>query len=152
MEYDRWQVRYHGTTTRLNFPFGMAPVHLVLPEPGVVRSAMAREDREARERLLAEATDEACMQELCRQRPEVVEVEQMMFVDAAGVVMVISSDDEVKGDEDDGAQGGEYEDIDVDERRSVCPDDEDEDIGSDPNRGTPYVMRKDWLDLTFDQK
>ena len=34
MEYDRWQVRYHGTAARLNFPFGTRPVHLVPPEPG----------------------------------------------------------------------------------------------------------------------
>ena len=34
MEYDRWQVRYHGAATRLSFPFGTRPVDLVLPEPG----------------------------------------------------------------------------------------------------------------------
>ena len=36
MEYGRWQVRYHDTAARLNFPFGTRPVHLVPPEPGVV--------------------------------------------------------------------------------------------------------------------
>ena len=36
MEYDRWQVRYHGAATRHNFPFGTRPVHLVPWEPGVV--------------------------------------------------------------------------------------------------------------------
>ena len=46
MEYDRWPVRYHGAAARLNFPFGTRPVHLVPPEPGVVSSAMARDDRE----------------------------------------------------------------------------------------------------------
>ena len=51
MEYDRWQVRYHDATARLNFPFGTRLVDLVLPEPGVVSSAMAWEDREAWERL-----------------------------------------------------------------------------------------------------
>ena len=30
MEYDR----FHGCEARLNFLFGMAPVHLVPPEPG----------------------------------------------------------------------------------------------------------------------
>ena len=64
MEYDRWQVRYHDAATRLNFPFGTCPVHRVPPEPGAVSSAMAREDREAWERLEAEAADEAYMQEL----------------------------------------------------------------------------------------
>ena len=59
MEYDRWQVHYHGAAARLNFPFGRPPVHLVPPEPGVVSSAMAREDRKAWERLEDEATNEA---------------------------------------------------------------------------------------------
>ena len=36
MEYDRWQVLYHGAAARLNFPFGTRPVHLVPLEPGVV--------------------------------------------------------------------------------------------------------------------
>ena len=34
MEYDRWQVRYHGVAARLNFPFSTRPVDLILPEPG----------------------------------------------------------------------------------------------------------------------
>ena len=34
MEYDRWQVRYHGVAARLNFPFGTCLLHLILPEPG----------------------------------------------------------------------------------------------------------------------
>ena len=66
MEYDWWQVRFHGATVRLNFPFGTAPVHLVLLAPGVVSAAMARDDREARERLKAEAVDKACMVDLRR--------------------------------------------------------------------------------------
>ena len=37
---------------------------------------MVREDREAWERLEAEAADEAYMQELRRQHPELVETEQ----------------------------------------------------------------------------
>ena len=41
MEYDRWQVRYHDTTARLSFPLGKCTVDLVLPEPGVVSSAVA---------------------------------------------------------------------------------------------------------------
>ena len=66
MEYDRWQVRYHGAAARLNFPFGTRPVHLFLLELGVVSSSMAWEDCEAWERLEAEAPDEAYMQELCQ--------------------------------------------------------------------------------------
>ena len=34
VEYDRWQVHYHGAAARLNFPFGTRPVDLVPPEPG----------------------------------------------------------------------------------------------------------------------
>ena len=63
MDDDRWQVRYNSTAARLNFPFGTHPVDLVLPELGVVNSAMAREDCEAWERLEAEAADEDYMQE-----------------------------------------------------------------------------------------
>ena len=84
MEYDRWQVRYHGTVARLNFPFGTRPVHLVPPEPGVVSSAMAREDREAWERLEAKDADEAHMQELRRQHWELVEAERAIFAGAEG--------------------------------------------------------------------
>ena len=51
MEFDRWQVRYHGVAARLNFPFRTRPVHLIPPEPGLVSSAMASEDHEAWERL-----------------------------------------------------------------------------------------------------
>ena len=35
MEYDRWQVRYHGAAARLNFPFSTRLVDLVPPEPGI---------------------------------------------------------------------------------------------------------------------
>ena len=66
MEYDCWQVRYHRAAARLNSPFGTRLVHLVPREPGVVSSAMAREDREAWERLEAETADEAYMPELHR--------------------------------------------------------------------------------------
>ena len=75
MEYDRWQVRYHGAAARLSFRFGTCPVDLVPLEPGVVSSAMAREDHEAWECLEAEVADEAYMQELHRQHPELMEVE-----------------------------------------------------------------------------
>ena len=102
MEYDRWQVRYHGAAARLNFPFGTRPVHLVPPEPGVVSSAMAREDHVAWERLEAEAADEAYMQELRRQHPELVEAERAIFAGAeGGEVIALSSDDEVEGGGDD---------------------------------------------------
>src|SRR6266496_3992657 len=64
----------------LNFSFGTHLVDLVPPEPGVVSSAMAREDHEAWERLEAEAADEAYMQELHRQHPELVEAERAIFM------------------------------------------------------------------------
>ena len=108
MEYDRWQVCYHGAAARLNFPFGTHPVDLIPPEPGVVSSAMAREDHEAWERLEAEAADEAHMQELCWQHLELVEAERAIFPGTkGGEVTTLSSDDEVKGGEDGGAEGSE---------------------------------------------
>ena len=148
MEYDRWQVAYHGAVARLNFPFGTCPVHLVLPEPGVVSSAMAREDREAWERLEAEAADEAYMQELRRQHPELVEAEKAIFASAeGGEVIALSSDDEVEGSKDGGMEGvevgGEHEEIDVDEWRSAFPKNPDDGTGPDAARGTPYMTRKD---------
>ena len=94
MEYDRWQIRYHDAAARLNLPFGTRPVHLVPPDPGVVSSAMARQDREAWEHLEAEAADEAYMQELRRQHPELVEAERAIFAGVkGGVVIALSSDD-----------------------------------------------------------
>ena len=173
MEYDRWQVRYHGAAARLNFPFGTHPVDLVPSEPGVVRSAMVREDREAWECL------KAYMQELRRYHPELMEAERAIFAGAeGGEVIALSSDDEVEGGEDGGAEGGEVialssddevegggdgsaegvevgpedEEIDVDEWRSAFPNDPDDGTGPDPARGTPYMTRKDWLDLYFDRK
>ena len=81
----------------------------------------------------------------------------MIFASAeGGEVIVLSSDDKVKGGEDGGAEGvevgGEDEEIDVDEWRSVFPNDPDDGTGPDPARGTPYMTRKDWLDLYFDRK
>ena len=123
MEYDRWPVRYHGAAARLNFPFGTCSVDLVPTERGVVSLTMAREDREAWERLEAEAADEAYMQELRRQHPELVEAERAIFASAeGGEVITLSSDDEVEGGGDGGAEGvevgGEDEEIDVDEWRN----------------------------------
>ena len=95
-----------------------------------------------------------------------------------GEVIALSSDDEVEGDEDGGAEGGEVialssddevegdndgcaegvdvgpmdEEIDVDEWRSAFPNDPDDGTGPDLARGTPYMTRKDWLDLYFDRK
>ena len=141
--------------------------------------AMAREDREAWERLEAEVADEAYMQELRRRHPELVEAEREIFAGAeGGEVSALSSDDEVEGGEDGGAKGSEVialssndevegggdggaegvevgpedEEIDVDEWRSVFPNDPDGGTGPDPARGTPYLMSKDWLDLHFDRK
>lgn len=48
--------------------------------------------------------------------------------------------------------GGENEEIDVDEWRSAFPSDPDDVIDLDPARGTPYLTRKDWLDLYFNRK
>ncbi|KAE8793049.1 Zinc finger protein CONSTANS-LIKE 13 [Hordeum vulgare] len=90
MEYDCWKVLYHGTTARLNFPFGTRSVHLAPSELRVVSSAMTWEDREA------EAANEAYMEELRRQHPKLVEAERMIFADAqVGEVVVLSSPDEV---------------------------------------------------------
>ena len=126
MEYDRWQVCYHGAAARLNFPFGTRLVHLVPPKPRVVTSPMAREDREAWERLEGEAADEAYMQELHRQHLELAEAERIIFAGAdGGEVILLSYDDEVKGGEDSDAEGvevgGKDEEIDMDEWRSVFP-------------------------------
>ena len=49
MEYDRWQVRFHGSATRLNFLFGMAPFHVFTPMSGIVSTVMAQEDQEVRD-------------------------------------------------------------------------------------------------------
>ena len=48
--------------------------------------------------------------------------------------------------------GGEDEEINIDEWRSVFRNDPDDGTGPDPARGTPYMTRKDWLDLYFDRK
>ena len=69
MEYDRWQVQFHFSAARLNFPLWTVFVHLILLALGVVSAAMARENREERERLEAEAADEAYMEDLRRQTP-----------------------------------------------------------------------------------
>ena len=154
MEYDRWQVHYHGAAARLNFPFGTCPVDLIPPEPGVVSLAMAREDCEAWEHLKAEAADEAYMQEPRRQHPELVEAERAIFAGVeGGEVIVLSSDDRVEGDEDSSMEGVEVggvdEEIDVNEWRSAFPNDLDDDTGPDPARGKLYLTRKDWLDLSL---
>ena len=117
---------------------------------------MALEDREAWEHLEAEAADEAYMQEFRRQHPQLVEAEQAIFADAeGGEVIALSSDDEVEGGEDGGAEGSEVvpedEEINIDEWRSAFPNDLDDDTGPYPARGTPYMMRNDWLGLYFDR-
>ena len=113
-----------------------------------MRSAIAWEDRKAREHLEAEAADKAYMQELCRQHPKLVEVERAIFASAeGGEVIALSSDDEVKGGEGDGAEGvqvgGEDEEIDIDEWGSAFPNDPEDGTGPDLARGTPYMTRKD---------
>ena len=118
------------------------------------------------------------MQELRRQHPKLVEAEQAIFACAeVGEVIALSSADEVEGGEDGGAKGDEVialssddeveggedgdtkgvevgpedEKIDVDEWRSAFPNNPDDGTGPDPARDTPYMTRKDWLDLYFDQ-
>ena len=140
---------------------------------------MAWEDREAWERLEAEVADKAYMQELRRQHPELVEAERPIFAGAeGGEVITLSSDDEVEGGEDGGAEGGEVialssddeikgggdggvesvevgpkdEEIDIDEWRSAFPNYPDDGTSPVPARGTPYMTRKDWLDLYFHRK
>ena len=141
----------------------------------MVSSATEREDHEAWKFLEADAADEAYMQELRRQHPGLVEAERAIFdVTEGGEVIALSSDDEVEGGEDGGAEGGEVialssddevegggsvgaegpqdEGIDIGEWRSTFPNDPDDGTGPDPARGTPYMTRKDWLDLYFDRK
>ena len=48
--------------------------------------------------------------------------------------------------------GPEDEEIDVDEWRSAFPNDPNDGTSPDPAHGTPYMTRKDWLDLYFNQK
>ena len=48
--------------------------------------------------------------------------------------------------------GLQDEEIDVDEWRSAFPNDPDDGTGPDTARGTPYMTRKDWLNLYFDRK
>ena len=97
------------------------------------------------------------MQELGRQHPELMEAERAIFAGAeGGEVIALSYDDEVEGGGDGSAEGvevgSEDEEIDVDEWRSAFPNDPDDGTGPDPARGTPYMTRKDWLDLYFDRK
>ena len=74
---------------------------------------MGREDRAAWERLEAEAADEAYMQELRRQHPELVEAERAIFAGAErGEVIALSSDDEVEGGGDGGTEGVEVGPVD----------------------------------------
>ncbi|KAE8800180.1 Bifunctional dihydroflavonol 4-reductase/flavanone 4-reductase [Hordeum vulgare] len=86
-KYDKRQVRFHEVVSRLNFPFGMALIHLVPLELGVVIARMAREYREAREHLKTEATDEAYME------------------------VIVISKDEVKGGEEDEFDVEEWQSI-----------------------------------------
>ena len=146
MEYDRWQVRYHGAVARLNFPFGTRLVDLVPPEPGVVSSAMVQEHREVWERLEAEATAEAYMQELRRRHLKLVEVERLIFTGAEGGEVMCSPlmmRSKV---------GGEDEEINIDDWRRVFPDDPGDDTSPDLARGTLYLTRKDGLNLYFGRK
>ena len=89
------------------------------------------------------------MQEFHRQHPELVEAERTISAGAeGGEVIVLSSDDNVEG----GKDGGKGEEIDINEWRSVVLNDPDDGTGPDPARGTPYLTRKDWIDLHFGRK
>ncbi|KAI5000243.1 hypothetical protein ZWY2020_004832 [Hordeum vulgare] len=140
-KYDKRQVRFHDVVSRLNFPFRMALIHLVPPELGVVIARMAREDREAREHLKTEAADEAYMEDLCRQHPELMEAERSTFAVGSGEVIVISKD-EVKG--------GEEDELDVEEWQSIYANYEDDDIGPSPTFTKGGMTRKGWLDVYYD--
>ena len=59
----------------------------------------------------------------------------MIFADAGGEVIVISCTDEVQGRE----VGGDDGEIDVDEWRSIFPDNPDDGTSPDPAWGTPYL-------------
>ena len=98
LEYDRWQVRLHDPAARLNFPWGEAPVELAPKPPGVVSTAVAREDREAGVHI---AADEEYIEDLRCQYLELAEAEQKIFAERAvdGKVIVLS-DDEEHGDDD----------------------------------------------------
>ena len=78
-----------------------------------------------------------------------------MLMWRGGEIIVLSSDDEAKGGQDGTAEGievAEDEEIDVDKWRSVFPNDPNDGTGPDPARDTPYLTRKDWLNLHFDRK
>ena len=97
------------------------------------------------------------MQELRRQHPELVEAERAIFAGVeGGEVIALSSDDEVEGGGDGGAEGVEVgpedEEINIHEWRNAFPNDPDDGTGPDPDHGTPYMTRKDWLDLYFYRK
>ena len=70
--------------------------------------------------------------------------------------LALSSDDEVEGGGNGGMEGvdvgPEDKEIDVYGWRSAFPNDPDDGTGPDPARGTPYMTRKDSLDLYFHRK
>ena len=68
-------------------------------------------------------------------------------------VITLSFDDGVEGGGAEGVEvGPEDEEINIDGWRSSFPNDPDDGSGSNPARGTPYMTRKDWLNLYFNQK
>ncbi|KAE8774083.1 hypothetical protein D1007_53597 [Hordeum vulgare] len=111
---------------------------------------MVREDRKARERREAKVADKAYMEEVRWQHPELVEAELATFTDVRWEVIVISDDEEECGKEGH-EEGGEKEEINLEEWRSVFPNDEDDDDGTGPGPALTSggLTSKDWLNLTF---
>ncbi|KAE8820061.1 Bifunctional dihydroflavonol 4-reductase/flavanone 4-reductase [Hordeum vulgare] len=66
-EYGQWQIQLHGAVTRHNFSWGgEMPLFDDQPPQGMVIVAFAREDQQARERIVVKATDEDYMADLRR--------------------------------------------------------------------------------------
>lgn len=129
LNYDRWQVGFHDVVSCLNFPWGTAPIDLVLMPHGVVNASMAWDDREARRQFVEEVINKECMADLHRQYPELVEAERAIFSErAVDAEVIILSDDEEHGGDDSGKHDGDKDDeeFDIEKWRHFFPDSDDE--------------------------
>lgn len=119
------------------------------PLPGMVNAAVAREDREARERLAAKAVKEAYMADLRRQYPELVKAECHLYEERATAggseVIVLSSDKEDNRGNDGGSEGVIDDFFDIEEWRRIFLGSGDNGTGPDPMSG--WMSRADWLAL-----